>query len=198
MQRNNTALTLSEAIFPRTGALNNAFVRDLILIIGFSWFVALCAQIKIPLTPVPITGQTLGVLVAGAVLGSWRGGLSLIAYTLQGGFGLPFFAGGAAGFAVIAGPTGGYIVGFVFAAFMIGLLAEGGWDRSFITMAFALLLGNVIIYVFGLGGLARFVPGEKLLALGLLPFIPGDIVKLILATLVIPGAWKLTYRNKQH
>ena len=106
MQRSNTALTLSEVIFPRTGALNNALVRDIILIIGFSWFVALCAQIRIPLAPVPITGQTLGVLLTGAVLGSKRGPLSILAYTLQGGIGLPFFAGGAAGFAVIAGPTG--------------------------------------------------------------------------------------------
>ncbi|GEM_PF-96921 len=192
MQSSNTAITLSEALFPRRGVLQNALVRDILLIMAFSWFVALCAQIRIPLTPVPITGQTLGVLLTGALLGSRRGGLSLLAYTLQGGMGLPFFAGGAAGFAIIVGPTGGYIVGFIVAAFVIGLLAERGWDRNIITMAMAMVVGNIIIYVFGLAWLAKFVPAERLLVAGLIPFIPGDIVKLVLAAVALPGAWKIT------
>lgn len=203
MQSSNTAITLSEAIFPRRGVLQNAFVRDVLLIMAFSWFVALCAQIRIPLWPVPMTGQTLGVLLTGAVLGSKRGGFSLLAYTLQGAIGLPFFAGGSAGFTVIAGPTGGYIIGFIVAAFVVGLLAEKGLDKNIITMAIAMLVGNIIVYVFGLPWLALSAPGQRLLAAGFIPFlmaglinfIPGDIIKLVLAAVGVPGAWKLTNRS---
>ncbi|MBM2827399.1 MAG: BioY protein, partial [Dehalococcoidia bacterium] len=153
--------TLADVIVPRGGILQNALVRDVILILAFSWFVALCAQIRVPLpfTPVPITGQTLGVLLTGAVLGSKRGGLSLLVYAAQGAIGLHVFTPGTTwGMSRIMGPSGGYIIGFVIAAFVIGWLAERGWDRRHV--AAAMLIGNVAVYVPGLLWLARFLPAD--------------------------------------
>lgn len=191
------ALTLSDALFPRTGILENSLVRDVILVVVFSWFVALSAQIQIrlePLSPVPITGQTLGVLLTGALLGSKRGGLSLLAYVAQGAVGLPVFTPGATwGIARIMGPSGGYIIGFVVAAFVIGWLAERGWDRQIITMALAMLIGNVVIHIFGLPWLVFMM--KKMSAAYILPYIPGDLLKLVLATIALPGAWALVRRS---
>lgn len=170
-------------------------VADILLILGGSLFTALMAQIAIPLpfTPVPITGQTLAVLLTGAALGSRRGALSIAAYLLEGALGLPVFAGGAAGLARLRGPTGGYLLGFLAAAFITGWLAERGWDRRPLTTALAMLIGNAVIYLFGLPWLALFLGsflGPKgALALGLLPFIPGDLLKLALAAFLLPSAW---------
>lgn len=144
-----------------------------------SLFIALCAQVSVPLpfTPVPLTGTTLGVLYAGALLGSRRGAAAVLLYLLEGSLGLPFFAGGASGFLHFAGPTGGYLVGFVPAAFVTGLLAERGWDRTAVKAFAMMLLGSAVLFAFGLAGLARFVPAGSLLAQGLLPFLPGDLIK---------------------
>lgn len=170
-----------------------ALFYDVALVIGGSLLIALCAQIAIPLpfSPVPITGQTLAVLLIGALLGSQRGGLCLLAYLVEGTAGLPVFAGGKAGLAHLLGPTGGYLVGFIAAAHITGLLAERGWDRRMGTTLLAMLLGNAAIYALGLLWLARFVGGERVLASGLLPFIPGDLLKLILGTMFLPSKWKL-------
>ena len=174
-----------------------AFLYDIAWIAGGSLFIALSAQVAIPLpfSPVPITGQTLAVLLTGVLLGSRRGSLCLLAYLAEGISGLPVFAGGMAGPARLVGPTGGYLVGFIAAAFLTGLLAERGWDRRVTTTLLAMLLGNAAIYAFGLPWLARFVGGERVLALGLLPFIPGDFLKLILATMFLPSGWKLLGRK---
>lgn len=171
---------------------------QLALIVGGSLFVALLAQVTIPLpfTPVPITGQTYAVLLVGAALGSRRGALSMALYLLQGGIGLPFFAGGAAGWSRLLGPSGGYLLSFVLVAFVVGWLAERGWDRRFSTCLLAMLVGEAIIYGIGLPRLATFVGTEKAAALGLLPFIPGDIIKLLLAAVSLPLAWKLVGREK--
>ena len=111
--------------------------------------------------------------------------------------GLPVFAGGAAGIARLAGPTGGYLAGLVAAAFLTGLLAEHGWDRRVWTAMLAMLLGNIAIYALGLPWLAHFVGGGKVIALGLLPFIPGDLLKLSIAATLLPGAWALLGRGKR-
>ena len=190
-----TTLTLAQSWWPRVDLQSNA-VR---LVLG-SVLVAVCAQINIPLQPVPITGQTLGVLLAGAVLGSRLGALSLAAYLAEGLAGLPVFAGGTnawtptrtPGVPVILGPTAGYLVGFVAAAYVVGWLAERGWDRRVLTAALAMVVGNLVIYALGLAGLARFVPAGSLLPFGLLPFLPGDALKIALAAAVLPGAWALT------
>jgi biotin transport system substrate-specific component len=189
--------TLADVVIPRSGLLQNALVRDIVLILAFSWFVALCAQVRVPLpfTPVPITGQTFGVLIAGAALGGARGGISIAAYLGQGALGLPFFAGGSSGFAILIGPTGGYLVGFVMAAVVVGWLAERGWDRRHV--AAAMLIGNIVLYLPGLLWLARFIPADgNVWTAGLIPFIPGDLTKLYLASIILPSTWALIGRSR--
>lgn len=173
-----------------------ALLYDVTWVAGGTLFIALSARLAIPLpfSPVPVTGQTLAVLLMGALLGSRRGSLCLLAYLAEGALGLPVFAGGTAGLARLIGPTGGYLAGFLAAAFLVGMLAEKGWDRRVGTTFLAMLLGNAVIYAFGLPWLAHFVGSEKVLALGLLPFIPGDLVKLVLAVLVLPSGWRLIGR----
>lgn len=181
------APTLTTRLFPNLSAQ----LRDILLVLAGSLLMALCAQIVIPLQPVPITGQTFGVLLLGAALGSKRGAAAMLAYIAEGALGLPFFAGGASGFAILTGTTAGYLVGFVIAAFVIGLLAERGLERSLRTSLVPFLVGTVIIYTFGVGWLA-IVLGDvgKAIALGMLPFLFGDALKLVAAALVLPAAWK--------
>ena len=160
-------------------------------VLGGSLLLALCAQIRIPLpfTPVPITGQTFAVLLLPVVLGGWRGPAAVAAYLAQGALGLPFFAGGAAGVAALAGPTGGYLVGFLVAAVVIAVLAgPGGGSRA--RAALAMLAGNVAIYLCGVPWLARFVDGGLVaaVALGMTPFLIGDAIKLIAALALVPPA----------
>lgn len=183
------APTLYIRAFPRTAS----WLRDLFLIIISVLFVAAMAQVKIllPFTPVPLTGQTFAVLLVGALLGSKRSAASLVLYLVMGVLGLPFFAGGASGLTYISGPTLGYLVGFVAAAYVVGLLAERGLERSVRTSIVPFLIGTLIIYVFGAGWLAILFGIEKTLVLGVLPFIFGDFIKLILAALVLPAAWKM-------
>jgi biotin transporter BioY len=145
---------------------------------------------------VPITGQTFAVLLIGAVLGSRRGALSILLYLGWGAMGLPVFSGGGGGIATLAGPTGGYLAGFVPAAFLVGWLCERGWDRSLWTAGLAMVLGNIVIYFFGLLWLAGFVGWDQVVALGLAPFILGDVLKIILAALALPGGWALIERLK--
>lgn len=187
------ALTLADVALPRAGTLVNV-----LLIVGASIVTALAAQaaIPVPWSPVPITGQTWAVLLTGAVLGARRAFLAQALYLMEGAAGLPVFAGGAAGFAVFAGPTAGYLAAFPFAAALTGLLAERGWDRRFLTMVAAMLLGSVVIFAFGLANLSRFVPAEHLLTAGLLPFLPGDLVKSSLAALAFPTAWRWVRRHQ--
>jgi biotin transport system substrate-specific component len=182
------APTLSTRYFPRTAA----WLRDLLLITISALFVAAFAQIRIPLpfTPVPLTGQTFAVLLVGAALGSKRGTASLALYTVMGALGLPFFAGGTSGLAYMSGPTLGYLIGFIVAAYVIGRLAERGLDRSVRTSLVPFLIGTLVIYLFGAGWLAVLFGLEQALALGVLPFLLGDAIKMVLAALALPVAWK--------
>jgi biotin transport system substrate-specific component len=168
-------------------------VRDLLLIAGGSLLVAGMAQVRIPLpfTPVPITGQTFAVLLVGAGLGSKRGATSLALYLLMGLAGLPFFAGGASGLAILAGPTGGYLIGFVVAAYLVGLLAARGLDRRIPSALLAFLAGEIVIYLFGVVWLSVYLGLAHAIAAGLLPFLVGDAIKLVAAALVLPAAWAL-------
>lgn len=185
-------MTLADVAMPRAGFLLNA-----LLVVGASLATALAAQIefRLPMTPVPITGQTFAVLLSGAVLGARRAFLAQLLYVAEGAMGFPVFAGGAAGLATLMGPTGGYLAAFPFAAFLTGFLAERGWDRRFITMLGALLIGSAVIFAFGLVGLSRFVPASHLLQAGLLPFIPGDLIKSMLAALAFPTVWRAVRRS---
>ena len=166
-----------------------------ILILVGSLFLAACAQITVWTVPVPITMQTFGVLVVGAVYG-WRLGLATVAaYLVEGAIGLPFFAGMTGGLAILFGPTGGYLFGFVAAAAMVGWLAERGWDRNILTMALAMLIGNVVLYVPGIVWLSNFTGWEKVFDYGLYPFVIGDAVKLAAAALLLPAAWQFMRRG---
>ena len=184
-------MTLADAAVPRAGALSN-----LALIVGASLVTALAAQIefRVPWSPVPLTGQTFAVLLSGAVLGARRAFLAQLLYLVEGACGLPVFAGGAFGLVKFAGPTGGYLLAFPFAAAVTGALAERSWDRHFFTMLAAMLLGSVVIFASGLAVLSRFVPADQLLGAGLLPFLPGDLIKSSLAALAFPAAWRWTRR----
>lgn len=182
---------LADAVWPQRSLL-----RQALLVVAGSLLVALCAQVRIPLpfTPVPITGQTFGVLLVGAVLGARRGALSLVLYLLEGAVGLPVFAGGAAGAFHLLGPTGGYLVGFVVAAWLTGYLAERGWDRDYRCLL-AMAAGNIAIYILGVVWLARFVGWEAAWVKGVLPFIPGDALKIALAGAALPTAWRLVGKS---
>jgi len=165
-----------------------------VLVVGFALFTALMAQIEFPLwfTPVPITGQTFAVLLAGAALG-WRAGLASQAlYVGLGAVGLPFYSGGDGGWNVVTGATGGYLVGFIAAAALIGYLAEREQDRSIATAIPAFLAGSAVIYLFGVTWLAHSlgVGAIEAMELGMVPFIIGDLVKVALAGVALPPAWK--------
>ncbi|PKB79592.1 MAG: hypothetical protein BZY88_12575 [SAR202 cluster bacterium Io17-Chloro-G9] len=190
-------------------------VRDLALIIGFSLFTALMARISIhlPFTPVPITGQTLAVLLAGAALGSWKGAAALALYLAE-GTQFPVYAGSGSEYIwqvasgnLVFGLTpgsaglfwdlasGGYLIGFIPAAFVVGYLCEHGWDRK-VWIILAMLAGNVVLYIPGLLQLSFFVPNDKVFEYGLYPFIVGDLVKLYVASLAVPIAWTALDRRR--
>ncbi len=184
------APTLSSRYFSRI----NLGLRDLALIIAGSLFVAVFAQISIPLpfTPVPITGQTFAVLLVGAALGSKRGSAALILYIIEGVMGLPFFAGGAGGVHVLFGATAGYLIGFIAASYVIGRLAERGLERTVRTSFIPFAIGTLIIYLFGVTWLAIMLGNlSTAITAGLLPFLIGDVIKWIAAALALPAAWKL-------
>lgn len=180
--------TLTDVVWPAKGLR-----RDAVAVVAASLFIAACARVVIPLpfTPVPLTGSTLGVLYAGALLGSRRGAAAVLLYLLEGALGLPVLAGGAAGFVHFFGPTGGYLLGFPIGAFVVGLLAERGWDRS-PASAFAMtLLGSLPILALGCLGLSRFMPAAAVLPAGLYPFIPGDLIKAAFTAGLLPFGWTL-------
>ena len=172
--------------------------RDAALVIGGALLVAAAAQVRIPLpfTPVPITGQTFGVALVGASLGSRRGALSMALYAVLGAIGLPFYAGGESGVDYAFGATFGYLVGFVASAAVIGALAERQTDRRPLTAFLSVQAGSLLIFTFGVLGLMLtqgYSLGEAA-ARGWLPFIPGDLVKTALAAGLLPGAWRLIER----
>jgi biotin transport system substrate-specific component len=178
----------------------SALLTDASLIVLGSLVVAGLAQvsIRLPFTPVPVTGQTLGVLLVGASLGAARGGGSLLLYLAEGAAGLPVFAEGRSGidFLTLADPahtTGGYLWGFVIAAAVVGFLAQRGWDRNIGSALGAMFVGEIVIFACGIPWLAAAigVSGEEALTLGLYPFVLGECLKLAIAAGALPGAWKL-------
>lgn len=167
-------------------------VTDVALVTGGAALTAVLAQVAIPLWPVPVTGQTLAVLVVGASLGAARGAASLALYAVLGVAGLPIFSDGASGLGVLMGTTGGYILGFIAAAALTGWLAERRWDRRFLGAAVAMTVGTLVTFAFGMTWLAVATGGsfEQILAWGLVPFIPGGVVKALLAAAILPLAWR--------
>jgi biotin transport system substrate-specific component len=165
---------------------------NVLLAVMGSLAIAACAQIAIPLpfTPVPITGQTFMVLLLGIIYGSRLGAATAALYLAEGALGLPFFAGGNSGISIFGGATGGYLIGFVIAAYVVGLLAERKWDRKLFTAGAAMFLSSLIVLSFGTLWLSMFVGLKQAFLLGFLPFIPGDIVKTVLAASTLPLGWK--------
>jgi biotin transport system substrate-specific component len=177
-----------------SGARSKVAWRVLLAFAG-SWLVAGLAQIeiKLPFTPVPITGQTLGVLLVGASLGAGLGAVSMALYLAQGAIGLPFFSGGDSGaeFLRLSAVTGGYLWGFVLSAVVVGWLAERGWDRSVRSSIGAMFLGEVALYLVAIPWLmqALDVSLGRALELGLAPFVVGDTLKLLIAAGLLPAGW---------
>jgi len=187
-------MTVADLVRPSEKRL--AWLYDVALIVGGSAVIALCAQIAVG-GPVPITGQTFAVLIVGALLGPRRGVLCMLVYLAEGLAGIPVFAQGGAGPGVLLGPRGGYLIGFLAAAHIVGTLAHRGWDRRAATTVLAMLAGNVALYACGLTWLfflahvfARPL-GGGVLAVGLYPFLAGDVVKIALATALLPSGWQL-------
>jgi biotin transport system substrate-specific component len=173
----------------------------LALALAGSWLIAGLAQLEahLPFTPVPVTGQTLGVLLVAASLGPRLGGASIALYLVQGAAGLPFFAGGTSGWDVLTlgSVTGGYLWGFAVAAAVVGSLAERGWDRDLRRAATAMLVGEVAIYAIAIPWLmvAADLPIGRAFALGMAPFLVGDLVKLVAAAALLPTAWRVAGRR---
>jgi biotin transport system substrate-specific component len=184
--------TLADVAWPRAGT-----IQHVLIVVVASFLTGLAAQIAIPIswTPVPITGQTFAVLLSGAVLGARRGFAAQMLYLAEGAMGFPVFAGGMSGPAVFLGPTAGYLAAFPIAAGITGLLCERGWDRRFVTMFLAMLVGSLSIFALGAGWLLRFVPASNVLTLGVLPFVPGDLIKSALAAVAFPAAWRVARRR---
>ena len=200
--------TLADRLIPASGPLARPVVRDGLLVLAGSVLMALLARISLPLpfTPVPVTGQTLGVILLGALYGPRLGFLTLLAYLAEGLLGLPVFSLGSSawsasripGLPVILGPTAGYLLAFPLAAWVVGRLARRGWDRGVATAIPAMLAGELVILALGFGWLvaatAALTGGADLATLfaaAVLPFLPGTAVKITLAALPLPGGWRL-------
>lgn len=181
------ASLLSDRLWPATG-----LARNVILAVAGSLLVAAAAQVNVPMLPVPMTLQSLAVLMIGAAYGSRLGAATLALYALEGAIGLPVFAGFKSGFMLA---SFGYVLGFIAAAYVVGYLAERGWDKSIPKMFAAMLIGAAVLYVPGLIWLSAWIGAEKAIELGLLPFLVGDVVKAAIAALGFPAAWALLARR---
>lgn len=179
--------------------LPGARVRDAVLVLGSALLTAILAQVSIPVagSPVPITGQTLAVVLTAAALGPVRGVAGQALYLTLGAVGLPFYSDASGGLEVVWGATGGYLIGFLPAAYLIGLAARQGQDRR-VTRALPLFaLGQLVIFAVGvpwLAVVADMSPAQALDA-GFYPFLVGGAVKAVLAGLLLPAAWRVTRRN---
>jgi biotin transport system substrate-specific component len=178
-------LVLADRVFPRH------LVVDITLVVLGAAFVGGLAQLYVPLWPVPVTGQTLAVLLVGASLGAARGALALAVYAAFGIIGVPWFSEGSAGLDVIAGPTGGYIIGFIASAALVGWLSEREWDRKIFKALATFAGGTLVVFAFGLPWLAWSlgIGVDLTLEYGLWPFVIGGAIKAIIAAALLPLAW---------
>lgn len=186
-------------VIPHPSSRARSFALDAALVVTGAAIVSVLAQVEIPLWPVPITGQTLGVIVVGAALGAWRGAAALVTYMLAGLAGLPVFAGFTGTVLAVGKPSFGFIIGFIFAAFVAGWFAERAWDRKPALAFVGFAAASVVPFVFGIPYLAvvlNVVMGLELsawqiLEAGLFPFILGGLIKAGIAAVIIPSAWAL-------
>ena len=180
----------------------HGLATDAALVAGGALFTAAMAQLEVPMWPVPITGQTLAVVLVGATLGARRGMLSLLVYAVAGPAGAPFFADLQGGLQALALPSFGYVIGFIPAAGLVGWLARRNWDRNVGRAAVAMLLASAIPFVTGLpylavalGQLGAPNDVQSVLAAGLYPFIIGGVAKALIAAGILPLAWKAVGRR---
>jgi len=189
---------LTEALAPAEGAALT--VKRIALVALGVAALAVAAKIKVPFWPVPVTMQTFVVLTIGAAYGAGLGLTTVLAYLAVGALGFDVFTASSAesnGIAYMMGNTGGYLVGFALAAGLLGWLARRGWDRDMAWMALAMLIGNVVIYLPGLFWLGQLHGWDKpILNWGLYPFLAGDALKLALAALIVPAAWRAVGRAR--
>lgn len=178
-------LVLADRVFGRTLAL------DIVLVVSGAALTALLAQVAVPLIPVPVTGQTLAVLLVGACLGAARGALSLALYAILGIVGLPVFSDFGSGLPVVLGPTGGYIVGFIFSAALVGWLSERAWERQLLKALATFAAGTLVVFAIGLPWLAVALQLDltQTLNAGLWPFLVGGAIKTAIAAGLLPLAW---------
>jgi biotin transport system substrate-specific component len=193
-------ITLADFLVPiQIGERIGVRVRNIALIVVGALLIYLTARIAFPVpgSPVPITGQTFGVLLVGGALGFKRGLSSVALYVLIGLVGLPWFAEGKGGLAVILGASGGYLIGFVIAGAVVGRLAELGWDRRILGAVIAMLIGNVLIYLVGVPWLiaVQRLDLQAGISQGVMPFLIGDAIKLALAAAAFPVAWWVVGRR---
>lgn len=175
---------------------NRTLVNELLKVVFASMIMAVSARIYIPLPFVPITGQTLGLTIIALSLGRKTALAAMLLYMAEGIMGLPVFSGARFGLPVIFGPTGGYMIGFVPAAYIMGYFSDRGCLESFAKTALAAFSGMFVIFAFGLVHLSMFIPANRLMQVGLLPFIPGGIVKSLLATLIVPSFYRF-FKNRR-
>jgi len=165
---------------------SNALIKEITYVLSAVLMMAALSRITIPLLPVPVTGQTLGVLLTGIMLGRKRAVATMITYIAMGIIGFPVFANGAFGLATLIGPTGGYLLGFIPAAYVMGFLGEKGWYKHVLTAISALVIGHAIVFATGLLWLSNFAGWSNVLAIGLVPFLPGAVIKTLVAFALIP------------
>ena len=179
--------------------ISRSRVSDVVLVLAGVLLTALAAQVQIPALPVPFTLQTLAVLVIGATYGSSRGAITMGAYAIVGVLGFPVFAGGASGVAVIFGATGGFLLGFIFAAALIGRLAELKWSSDALRMFVSYVLGSIVIYAIGVPVLAMSAFASDLVAATtyMLPYLIWDAVKAVIAAALLPTAWVIVKAIKK-
>ena len=191
--------TLVDRVVTRT------WLSDLALVVAATALVAALAQVAIPLWPVPITGQTLAVLLVGAGLGAARGAAALALYAILGGIGLPIYSDAASGWSVLLGPTGGYILGFIAAAGIVGWAAERSWDRGWYKPIITFVGGSLIVFAIGLPWLAVSLgqlglPNDmqSVLIAGFYPFLIGGLIKAAIAAALLPALWAAADRSQRH
>lgn len=190
--------TLASALWPARSEMNGV-IRAVILAIAGTALLTLSAKLKVPFYPVPMTMQTLVVLALGAAYGSRLGAATVALYLLQGAVGLPVFADTperGIGLAYMMGPTGGFLVGFVAAAYLVGLLSERGFGRSLPWMFAAMTLGHIVIFAFGYAWLATLIGPAKAWAGGVAPFFAATLLKTALGTALVPAVWSLVDRRQ--
>lgn len=179
-------LTMRSCVWPS----KQKRLKEALLVLGGSFLIALAAQIRLPLTPVPITLESFAVLLLGSLYGVRLGLLTVCCYLFEGAIGLPVFAGFGSGFLYLFGPTGGYLFGFIPAVVVIGFLLERGWARSGITAFFAALCGDILLLSCGVLFLSNFIGLHQAFMLGVMPFLLIEFAKLLALSVFIPRCWK--------